>query len=531
MLEVLKRSNKKKLFLTFISNTIRYLAEYGISFAFAFFVTAPLTVEKVEWLLIVLGILFLIIIISQYIYFYNAEIIYFGLELDAQKIYFDKLTKMKNSKIGNYNTGFICDLIQEHGLNTTLVVSDIAEVLTPLIIGIGSFLFITFNNSVTLGLISLISFIFIVVLRYFMNKKKQVLTKRYYTSQSRYKGKLIDFISNIKTVIKLNIEKFAYDKIKVAKDDCILDKKIETKYRAFIQTIFDILTNVLYIVLFLFALKDLKNGIDVMGYILYYMSIMTKVVIALKDASKSIERVLNYHTSKGKLNDVLGVLETKEVITNFDTLKIMFGKFSYPNNDTEIKIPEFRLANGDKVSIIGESGQGKSTLLNILTGVYELNDGHYLVDNKEIKDVVLDSVYVSQEIEVFNLSIRDNLCLGNDITDDKIIELFKEAGLEDWYNHLSEGLDQNIGEKGIKVSVGQKQRLNIIRGILNNKELYIFDEPTSNLDEHSEQLIIDLINKYLKNKTIIIVTHRDKLIRLCNRHYEFINHELKEVGE
>ena len=138
---------------------------------------------------------------------------------------------------------------------------------------------------------------------------------------------------------------------------------------------------------------------------------------------------------------------------------------------------------------------------------------------------------MSQEIEVFNLTIRDNLLLGKDIEENKIIEIFKEAGLYEWYKNLPNGLDEYIGEKGIKVSVGQKQRLNIIRGILNNKELYIFDEPTSNLDEYSEKLIIDLINKYLKDKTVIIVTHRNNLISLCDKHYVFSHHTLKEVGE
>lgn len=531
MLEAIKRSKKSRFILTFIFNTIRYLSEYGISFAFALFVTAPLTVTKVETLLAVLIVLFILYLIAQYGYFYCAEVFYFQLEIDVQKVYFDKLTKMDNSKIGNYNTGFITGLINEHALNTTLVISDIAEIITPLIIGVSSFLFVTFANSILLGFISLISFIIIIVIRYFMNKKKQKLTANYYTSQSQYKGKLIDFISNIKTVIKLNSEDFAYNKIKVEKDKCIDDKKIETKYQAFIQTVFDVLTSGLYILLFIFALKDLNNGIDVMGYLMFYMTVMGKVVITLKDASKAIARTLNYFTSKNKLEEVIGNLQEKELIGNFNKIEIRYGTFSYPNNDTIISIPNLTIDKNDKISIMGESGQGKSTLLNILTGIYELNNGRMLVDNNEIKNSVIDAVYVSQEIEVFNLTIRDNLLLGKDIGEDKIIEIFKEAGLYDWYKNLPNGLDEYIGEKGIKVSVGQKQRLNIIRGILNDKELYIFDEPTSNLDEYSEQLIINLINKYLKDKTFIIVTHRSNLISLCDKHFVFSEHTLKEVGE
>ena len=156
-------------------------------------------------------------------------------------------------------------------------------------------------------------------------------------------------------------------------------------------------------------------------------------------------------------------------------------------------------------------------------------DGELLIDNKEIKDSRLDLVFVSQEVDLFDLSIRDNLCLGKDISDDKILELLEEAGLIGWYKELPDGLETMVGERGIKLSAGQKQRLNLIRGILIDKDLYFFDEPTSNLDALSEEKITNMIEKYLKDKTYVIVTHRPKLKELCNKHYLFDNHMMKEV--
>lgn len=178
---------------------------------------------------------------------------------------------------------------------------------------------------------------------------------------------------------------------------------------------------------------------------------------------------------------------------------------------------------------MGESGQGKSTAMNILAGLYPLKNGELLIDGKIQKDKRLDLVFVSQEVDLFDLSIRDNLCLGKDISDEKILELIKEAGLNDWYNELPQGLDTMVGERGIKLSAGQKQRLNLIRGILIDKDLYFFDEPTSNLDSLSEEKITNMIEKYLKDKTYVIVTHRPKLKELCNKHYIFENHMMKEI--
>ena len=130
---------------------------------------------------------------------------------------------------------------------------------------------------------------------------------------------------------------------------------------------------------------------------------------------------------------------------------------------------------------------------------------------------------------VIDLSIRDNLCLGKNISDEKILELLDEAGLTSWYNQLPEGLETVVGERGIKLSAGQKQRLNLIRGILIDKELYFFDEPTSNLDSVTEEKITNMIDKYLCHKTCVIVTHRPRLKQLCNKHYVFEDHMMKEL--
>lgn len=180
---------------------------------------------------------------------------------------------------------------------------------------------------------------------------------------------------------------------------------------------------------------------------------------------------------------------------------------------------------------MGESGQGKTTVMNILAGLYPLEKGELLINNKKQQHCRLDLVFVSQEVELFNLSIRDNLCLGKKIPDEIIFQLLDEAGLMEWYNELPEGLDTIVGERGIKLSAGQKQRLNLIRGILIDKDLYFFDEPTSNLDIISEEKIIAMIDKYLKDKTYVIVTHRDKLKKLCNKHYVFNNHIMQELVE
>ena len=236
-----------------------------------------------------------------------------------------------------------------------------------------------------------------------------------------------------------------------------------------------------------------------------------------------------FKTAKKQLDDYFKDSKEIKLIKDFKNIKLRDVIFSYTKESTKIKIPEFILNKGDKVSIVGESGQGKTTTMNILSGLYPLENGELLVDNQLKNDCRMDLVFVSQEVELFDLSIRDNLCLGKDIPDEKIMQLLDEAGLMGWYKELPNGLETLVGEKGIKLSAGQKQRLNLIRGILIDKELYFFDEPTSNLDALSEEKITNMIEKYLKDKTYVIVTHRPRIKALCNKHYKFEQHMMKEI--
>ena len=236
-----------------------------------------------------------------------------------------------------------------------------------------------------------------------------------------------------------------------------------------------------------------------------------------------------FKTSKKQLDEYFKDSKEVKLLNDFNSVKLRNVIFSYIKDGQKIKIPEFILNKGDKISIVGESGQGKTTTMNILSGLYPLENGELLIDNKICNNYRLDLVFVSQEVELFDLSIRDNLCLGKDIPEEKIMQLLEEAGLMGWYKELPNGLDTLGGEKGIKLSAGQKQRLNLIRGILIDKELYFFDEPTSNLDALSEEKITNMIEKYLKNKTYVIVTHIPRIKALCNKHYKFEEHIMKEI--
>ncbi len=304
--------------------------------------------------------------------------------------------------------------------------------------------------------------------------------------------------------------------------------EIKERKRSNVNGVFTGLMDILYLVVIISTIIMVSNGEDGLPYLLFYLSAVGKIYFNLNSLVRLIDITERYKTAKKQLDEYFKDNKKIKLLDKFESIKLRNVIFSYTKDSTKIRIPEFTLNKGDKISIEGESGQGKTTTMNILAGLYPLEKGELLVDNQPKKDSRMDLVFVSQEVELFDLSIRDNLCLGKEISEEKIVQLLDEAGLMSWYKELPNGLETMVGEKGIKLSAGQKQRLNLIRGILIDKELYFFDEPTSNLDVVSEEKMISMIKKYLNNKTYVIITHRPKITELCNRHYVFEKHMMKE---
>lgn len=399
----------------------------------------------------------------------------------------------------------------------------------PLIIGGTSILIMVCRQSIVTGIICISISALAVILKYKMLKKNKVYQKNVNIEESKYNAALIDFIQNTIAVRKLNIREFCSKKITEFSNGYLKETKINERKRSNTNATFTGLIDLLYLVVLVSTIIMVYNGEDGLPYLLFYLSVIGKISKDLNNLVRLIDYNETFKISKSQLDEYFKDSKEIKLVKDFDKVKLQEVVFSYTEGSSKILIPEFILEKGDKISIVGESGQGKTTTMNILAGLYPLENGELLIDNKKITDSRLDLVFVSQEVELFDLSIRDNLVLGKDIPKEKILELLEEAGLMGWYNELPNGLDTMVGERGVKLSAGQKQRLNLIRGILIDKDLYFFDEPTSNLDIVSEEKITNMIEKYLKDKTYVIVTHRPKLKQLCNKHYVFENHMMREV--
>ncbi len=529
MKELLKIMVKRLFLWSFIVGIIYSVADYGQSFALSYFGTSPLTLNKIINLSICILASDIIMLVASKVECYLDSVNEVKSKTAIQKYYFNKLQTMPSSKQNEIHTGYVYKLIN----NVSSYFFDamwffIASVI-PVAIGGISIFYMVCKQSILTGIICIIISSLAVILKYKMLKNRQKYQKKANEAESKYNAIYVDFIQNITAVKKLSISKFCNRKLTESSEEYLKVKKVDESKRLNTNTVFSGLMDTLYMVVLISTIIIVKNGQDGLPYLLFYMTALAKLYSSLNSLVRFIEFNQKFLTAKKQLDEYFKDNKEIKLIEKFENVKLENVIFSYTKDSNKIKIPKFALNIGDKISIMGESGQGKTTAMNILAGLYTLKQGELIIDGKKQIDKKLDLVFVSQEVELFDLSIRDNLTLGQNISEEKIFEMFEEAGLMEWYKELPQGLDTIVGEKGVKLSAGQKQRLNIIRGILIDKPLYFFDEPTSNLDSVSEEKITNMIEKYLKDKTYVIVTHRPRLKELCNKHYVFENHMMKEV--
>ncbi len=211
--------------------------------------------------------------------------------------------------------------------------------------------------------------------------------------------------------------------------------------------------------------------------------------------------------------------------------------YAYPNTEKNIFTDaHMEVKKGQSVGIMGPSGAGKSTVVDILLGLLRVQEGTITCDGANIFDNYADWLskigYIPQSIYLIDESIRDNIAFGIDadkIDDRRIWEVLEEAQLKEFVEELPEGLDTTIGDRGVRISGGQRQRLGIARALYHNPEILVFDEATSALDNDTEKAVMDAINNFHGRKTMVIIAHRLNTIAKCDVIYKVDGEKIVET--
>ncbi|OIP51661.1 MAG: antibiotic ABC transporter ATP-binding protein [Flavobacteriaceae bacterium CG2_30_34_30] len=259
---------------------------------------------------------------------------------------------------------------------------------------------------------------------------------------------------------------------------------------------------------------------------------ISKASYAVKKGNAAAERILEILETKNTIEDKPNAI-VKQTFDNLISIENIFFKY---NNEMVLKNFSVTIPKGTTVALVGQSGSGKSTIANLVTRFYDVNQGEIKIDGINIKDLTIHSLrslmgLVTQDSILFNDTIKGNLLLGKETASDtEIIEALKIANAWEFVKDLPNGIETNIGDSGNKLSGGQKQRLSIARAVLKNPPIMVLDEATSALDTESERLVQNALEKMMQNRTSIVIAHRLSTIQSANLIVVLSKGEIVELG-
>ncbi|AIJ38546.1 ABC transporter ATP-binding protein [Flavobacterium psychrophilum] len=259
---------------------------------------------------------------------------------------------------------------------------------------------------------------------------------------------------------------------------------------------------------------------------------ISKASYSVKAGMAAAERVLVILEHENPIKSKENAIEKN---TFEDKIEIKNINFRYEEENV-LKNFTITVPKGKTIALVGQSGSGKSTIANLLTRFYDVNEGNITIDGIDIKDMKLESLrglmgLVTQDSILFNDTIKNNILLGKEnATDEEVIEALKIANAYEFVMNLPNGIETNIGDAGNKLSGGQKQRLSIARAVLKNPPIMILDEATSALDTESEKFVQIALENMMQNRTSIVIAHRLSTIQKADNIIVMKKGEIVEQG-
>ena len=470
---------------------------------------------------------------SRFSYNLNAYI--------SNKIYSIYINRGYTSHV-KYNSGDLINTVQVEVPNLIAYVNSIISIITEFLLFLGVLILLLIVNFKATTYISLCLILFFVA----YNK----LTKSIFSNWGVIRNK---FDSNLSSLILESISAFKY--LKISKREDFFQKlykrthsnraKIYIKYATLLEFprgLIELVISFTIVIYFLVIFVQSGNNIEQLSLLALFMASAFKILPSLIRLNNSVQNIKFYKNSFKVINDVFQSeqLEKENIINSHFKTKLELINFSFKYGEDHIfKDSNFQINKGDIVGIIGESGSGKSTFIDLICGLIPFNSVDLKTDNSQIihKDKSLSFFskigYVTQFIYLLDSSIKKNIAFGIDedqIDDKKIEELIKTVGLDDFISSKKDGINSMVGNDGITLSGGQKQRIGIARALYNSPDFLVLDESTSALDIKTENKILDSISSLKSKTTVLLSTHRINNLEICDYVYQIKNSKITKIN-
>lgn len=450
-------------------------------------------------------------------------------DYDLRKDFFWKLTSLSQNFFNTHKTG---DLM-------SLATNDINAVRMTL--GQGIIMFIDSTFLLILNLVMMIKttnvlfaskvlftipLIILIVMRF-----GGVIHSRFKAVQAQY-GKITDRAQENFSGIRI-IKAFGQEeenaKLFREENQNYYNKNIElAKLQSFFNPFIHVLSNISYMLLLFFGAKEVMAGTMLLGdFIAFnaYLGLMMwparalgMVIVFMQRGAASMDRLTNIFKTEPEIVDREGAIELDEIKGNIEFKNVSF-KYA-PELPYALKDISFKIEPGKTLAILGRTGSGKSSIVNVLLRLYDINEGEILVDGHEVKDVTLNSLrenisYVPQDDFLFSKTVKENIEFHyeHELDDEMIEKYAKIAGVYDDVIEFKDGFDTILGERGVTLSGGQKQRVSIARALAKEKNVLIMDDSLSAVDTQTEEEILKNLNTDEADVSKIIISHRVSTIK------------------
>lgn len=283
------------------------------------------------------------------------------------------------------------------------------------------------------------------------------------------------------------------------------------------------------------TIGDIQAFISYITFMIWPIQDIARVFAELQNSMASAERIFSLMNAEPEIHDLEDAVDIPTLTGTIDFENV---SFHYSDGDGKNILQDFTLhiQPGENIALVGSTGGGKSTIVNLLCRFFEPSEGRILFNGRDYRNFTLHSIHskigvVLQTPHLFSGSIMDNLRYGNlDATDDEIIAAAKLVGAHHFISRFEHGYDEKVGEGGNLLSVGQKQLVSLARAILSDPELFIMDEATSSVDTLTEQLIQKGMSSIMQGRTSVIIAHRLSTIRNAHRILVIEDGRIAEIG-
>ena len=520
---------------------LRYITDIGMRDL------ASLTVKTV----VTIGMLYFALrIIDGMASFYMAYIGHVmgaSIETDMREDAFRHLQKLSDNYFNNTKIGQIMSRITSDLFDVTEFAHHCPEeFFIALLKGVVSFLILARVNVLLTVIIFILIPVMAISCTYF-----NLQVRRAFKKQRNHIGELNARIEDSLLGNKV-VRAFANENVEIQKfdkdnEEFLKIKRHTYKYMAAFQNTIRIFDGLMYVVVIvaggIFMIKGLIAPADLVAYTMYVTTLLTTIRRIIEFAEQfqrgmtGIERFAELMEAEIDIFDEEGAVPLENVKGEITFRNV---SFEYPDDHTPVLSQiNLTIKPGEKVALVGPSGGGKTTLCSLIPRFYDPTEGEILLDGQNIKNVTLKSLrsnigVVQQDIYLFSGTVYENIAYGKtDATKEEVIQAAKMAGAHEFIMELKDGYDTYVGERGVKLSGGQKQRISIARVMVRSPKLVILDEATASLDNESEHLVAESLDKLAAGRTTITIAHRlttihgaDRILVLSGNHIvEEGNHE------